>query len=187
MAKIYTKTGDKGETGLVGGKRVPKDSLRIEAYGDVDELNAVIGVAGSFLERHDTDIQEILQKIQEKLFVVGADLATTADYQGNRFVPKISEPDILEIEKWIDQFDAELPKLENFILPSGTSAGALLHCARTVCRRAERHVVRLSKEEAVGEEVIRYLNRVSDFLFVLARTVNWRRGALEIAWIPRKE
>jgi len=171
----------------VGGKRVSKGSLRIETYGDVDELNAVLGVASSLLTSTDEDIREILLKIQEKLFVAGADLATPPDYQGKRSIPRIAETEVQLLEQWIDQFDAKLPSLANFILPSGTTAGSVLHLARTVCRRAERVVVRLSKEELVGEEVIKYLNRLSDLLFVLARTVNAREGLPEIPWVTRKE
>jgi len=184
MAKIYTKTGDKGETGLVGGKRISKGALRIEAYGDVDELNAVIGVAASLIDTKE--IHQILMQIQDKLFVVGADLATLPDYKGTRFVPKIKTADVQEIEIWIDHYEGELPQLQNFILPSGTTPGAFLHLARTVCRRAERHVVRLSKEETIDAEVIQYLNRLSDFLFVLARTVNARHNIPEIPWYPPK-
>lgn len=186
MTKIYTKGGDKGETGLVGGKRISKGALRIQAYGDVDELNAVLGVAASFLGPDQREILDLFAEIQEKLFVVGADLATPPDYHGNRFVPRIAEEDVRKLENRIDYYDAQLPKLENFILPSGSSPGSLLHLARTVCRRAERETVRLSKEEQVGEEVVKYLNRLSDLLFVLARAVNQRMKAPEIPWLPEK-
>lgn len=179
--KIYTKAGDKGETGLVGGKRVSKGELRLEAYGDVDELNAVLGSAAAFLEAAN-DIQKILTEIQTELFVAGADLATPSDYKGKRMIPQITAEKVIQLEQWIDFYDAKLSALQNFILPSGTKAGSLLHLARTVCRRAERNAVRLSKEEKINETVITYLNRLSDLLFVLARTVNAQGNSPELIW-----
>jgi cob(I)alamin adenosyltransferase len=184
MAKIYTKTGDKGETGLVGGKRISKGALRLEAYGDVDELNAVLGVAASFLSPKDEDLKGIVRNIQDKLFVVGANLATPPDYKGSRFVPNLEESDVIEIEESIDKFEADLPPLKNFILPSGSTAGSFFHLSRTVCRRAERNTVRLSQDEPITDHVVKYLNRLSDFLFVLARTINKRATAPEIPWNP---
>jgi cob(I)alamin adenosyltransferase len=185
MTKIYTKTGDKGETGLIGGKRVFKSVSRIEAYGDVDELNAVLGFGISLLTKKHEEIEKILVKIQEELFIIGAELATPSDYHGKKSIPKIQEEHVEWLEKQIDAFQEKLPSLQHFILPSGSQAGAWFHFARTVCRRAERHVVRLSQEEEIQEAVLHYLNRLSDFLFVLARVVNHQENMLEIPWIPK--
>lgn len=182
--KIYTKTGDKGETGLVGGKRISKAALRIQAYGDVDETNAAIGLVKSFLDSADTDVSQNLTAIQNDLFVIGAELATPMDYHGKRDIPKIGLGAVRKLEDWIDHYDSSLPKLQHFILPSGGKAGAFLHFARTVCRRAEREVVRFSKEEPLRENILVYLNRLSDLLFVLARVINGRQSQPEIPWVP---
>ncbi len=188
--KIYTKTGDKGETGLVGGKRVSKSSLRIETYGTVDELNAAIGVSRSFLRGEINDhsalssVFSILEEVQKWLFVIGGDLATLPDYKGKQSIPKITADEVKQIEQWIDEYDALLPKLQHFILPSGSKAGSFLHFSRTVCRRAERLVVRLSNEEKIEPQITIFLNRLSDFLFVLARYVNQELEETEVPWIP---
>ena len=177
--KIYTKFGDSGETALFGGTRVRKDAPRIEAIGTVDELNAYIGYAQTLID--DTDLSDLMAQIQNHLFAVGADLATPATHaKAAEF--RISENFTTEMETAIDTLSAELPPLMNFILPGGCTAGAILHIARVVCRRSERCVVRLTRDEDVNPEIIRSLNRLSDLLFVLARTVNFRANAPEPIW-----
>ena len=176
--KIYTKTGDKGETGLFGSDRVSKDSKRIEAYGTVDELNSVLGIVRSLKPPEDVD--EILQEIQNDLFTLGADLATPSE--SNASVRRVMPSGVARLEKHIDDAGAKLKPLKNFILPGGSQVGAMLHFARTVCRRAERRVVKLAKKEQVGEQPVVYLNRLSDLLFVLARYANHLGGAAEQKW-----
>ncbi len=177
--KIYTKFGDSGETALFGGMRLRKDAPRIEAIGTVDELNAYIGYAQTLID--NTDLSELMTRIQNHLFSVGADLATPATHvKAAQF--RISTDFTTEMETAIDALSAELPPLTNFILPGGCTAGAILHIARVVCRRSERCVVRLAGEEDVNPEIIRSLNRLSDLLFVLARTVNFRANASEPIW-----
>lgn len=176
--KIYTKTGDKGETSLFGGKRVRKDSLRIEAYGTVDELNSLLGVARSLWPPEE--IENILEELQEVLFVLGADLATP--YESEKKIHRISTEDIEAMEKHIDSIEPKLHPLTSFILPGGTPVASHLHLARTVCRRAERVVVQLAQHENVGIFVVPFLNRVSDFLFVLARWANHLEGRDETLW-----
>lgn len=177
--KIYTKTGDKGETGLFGSGRVSKDSLRIEAYGTVDELNSFIGLAA--IEAKEDLVREQLLRIQNLLFVVGGDLA--APGESERFqIPRIQEADYLEIEKFIDEVSEKLEELKYFILPGGTKSAALLHVARTVCRRAERRVVALKKGEEINENIVIFLNRISDLLFVLARYENKSAKVADIKW-----
>ena len=183
MSKIYTKTGDKGETGLFGGKRVRKDSPRIAAYGGVDELNAFLGAARSLNENPEMD--SLLTKIQNDLFDIGAVLATPdkgrLEGKASGFIRK---EDVSFLEDAIDRFDRELPPLRNFILPGGSELAAQLHMARTVCRRAEREVVSLAEKEpgSVDDEILCYLNRLSDFLFVLARWVNLKKGVADTPW-----
>lgn len=176
--KIYTKSGDKGETSLVYGLRVSKHSLRVEAYGTCDEANSMIGMALSFLPREEKwkELLEMFHIVQTKLFHVGAELATPA---GKKVGWPISEDDILYLEQQIDKMDAELPPLTNFVLPGGSSAGAALHVARTIVRRAERKAIAVQAEEEVNPTVIKYLNRLSDFLFVAARYVNSAMGTTE--------
>lgn len=181
--KIYTKTGDKGETGLFGGKRIAKDADRIEAYGTVDELNAILGVVRSF--RLPEAVDKVLVQIQRDLFVVGSELATPEEKISG--FTKITSENVSSLEQSIDRFDANLPKLSSFILPEGTAAAASLHFARTVCRRAERRIVHLSKSERVGEHVVIYLNRLSDLLFVLARFVNYSSKHTEELWKGKKQ
>jgi len=183
--KIYTKTGDDGETGLFGGPRVRKDDPRIEAYGDVDELNATVGWVRS-CEPPDA-IDEILRAVQNDLFAIGAELATP-DPEAHHMV-LIDQVRIAALEQSIDQFEASLSPLKQFILPGGTPAAAALHVARTVCRRAERRIVTLdaSAGRTISREIIVYMNRLSDLLFVLARSANSQAGAGDVPWQPPRE
>jgi len=177
--KIYTKTGDDGTTGLQGGKRVLKSDLRIVAYGAVDETNSSLGVVLS----HDTDadIRELLTRIQNELFVAGSDLSNPdLGKKDNR----VTEQMVENLEKNIDRFEAELSPLTNFILPGGHQSAAHLHMARTTSRRAETDVVALAKEEQINAHCQKYLNRLSDLLFVLARVVNKRNGTNDTVWKP---
>ena len=181
--KIYTRTGDEGETGLFGGPRVRKDALRVEAYGAVDELNAVIGVAVTTLS--ETTLVEMLRKVQSTLFDLGGELASPdveARVAANKVTPQVSTAAVTQLEMWIDLLDEKLTPLTQFILPGGVAGAALLHHARTVCRRAERRVVTLKDLENVSGETLHYLNRLSDFLFVAARTVNQQEGMEEVRW-----
>ena len=183
--KIYTKRGDLGETDLFGGPRVPKDHRRVDAYGDVDELNAVLGACA--VETSYEDVRALAHGIQSALFDLGSYLASPDE--GRRRAGGIHEPDaeaIAELEQRIDAFEAELEPLRRFILPGGTRAAAAFHVARTVCRRAERRTVSLSREDALDPNAVRYLNRLSDLLFVLARVENRRAGVAEVEWSPRK-
>jgi cob(I)alamin adenosyltransferase len=173
ISKVYTKTGDAGETSLVGGKRVSKASLRVDTYGDVDELNSFIGLARAYLQ--DEEIDGALSLIQNDLFTLGGDLASPTEIQ----VPRINDEFIATLEELSDKFLEELEPLKEFILPSGCQAGASLHLARTVARRSERKVVALSAEEEINLQAIIYLNRLSDLLFILARLVNKRAGVPE--------
>ena len=173
ISKVYTRTGDGGETALVGGARVSKASPRVEAYGDVDELNSLIGLARALLE--DQEIDEALALIQNDLFTVGGDLASPAGIE----VPRVAESFVSTLEELSDRFLKELEPLKEFILPGGGEAGATLHLARTVARRAERRVVALSETEEINTETVVYLNRLSDLLFILARAVNRRAGIPE--------
>jgi cob(I)alamin adenosyltransferase len=180
--KIYTRTGDDGTTGLLGPGRVRKSAPRVEAYGAVDELNAVLGVArAADLDRW---VDEELGGIQSMLFTLGAELASVAP--GLRTtLDQITEDDVVTLERWIDRREADLPRLTTFILPGGTPLAAQLHLARTVCRRAERRVVALAEHEPVDGAVLRYLNRLADLLFVLARWCGHHAGAAEIPWRAR--
>lgn len=179
--KIYTKAGDDGTTGLLGPGRLGKDSPRIDAYGTVDELNAAIGVARA--AGLDARAEVLAARIQDDLFAVGAALADP-DPQG-RFASAVSPDRIVALEEAIDALEAELPPLSQFILPGGSAAAAQLHLARTVCRRAERAVVGLSQQngEHVAPEIVAYLNRLGDLLFVLARAVNRREGVDDVPWV----
>lgn len=177
--KIYTKFGDTGETALFGGTRIGKDASRIEVIGTVDELNAYIGYAQTLI--NDTDLSDLTAQIQNHLFAVGSDLATPMTHKKSAEL-RISEDFTTEMETAIDKLSGELPPLTNFILPGGCAAGAILHIARVVCRRSERRVVHLASEEDVNPEIIRSLNRLSDLLFILARTVNFRAQAPEPIW-----
>jgi cob(I)alamin adenosyltransferase len=178
--KIYTKTGDRGDTRLFNGDKVRKHNERVEAYGDVDELNAFIGAAASFLK--DSSLTSMLAEIQKDLFSVGAQLADPNFKNQSRAKFQLPVERIAALEHGIDSFETELPPLRQFILAGGGNVGAMLHVARTVCRRAERRVVSLSEKVEVNPSVIEYLNRLSDFLFVMARVVNHREGKEEILW-----
>jgi len=186
--KIYTRTGDRGDTALFGAGRVPKDHARVEAYGTVDELNAVVGVAIARLEAAgDTEIGTGLREVQADLFTLGAHLATP-EVDGNRareHLPELPARRVAELEAWIDRAEAELEPLRHFVLPGGSAAAAELHLARTVCRRAERRTVTLAHQGPVEEEVIVYLNRLSDLLFTLARLANHRAGVADVPWVGR--
>ena len=180
--KIYTKTGDTGDTGLFGGGRVPKDHVRVAAYGDVDELNSVIGLARATdpVEFEDA----LLESIQRDLFSIGGHLATPDPEKVRKALEKasLSADRVLEFERAIDAADRELPALTAFVLPAGTPKAATLHVARTVCRRAERQVVHLAAQETVPELFVVYLNRLSDLLFTLARLANHRAGIGDVTW-----
>jgi cob(I)alamin adenosyltransferase len=178
--KIYTKTGDRGDTRLFDGTKVRKYDDRVNAYGAVDELNSFIGAAASFLA--DDALRDMLAAIQKDLFSVGAQLADPGFKQHARAKFELPPERISALETAIDTFETELPPLRQFILSGGGHAGAMLHIARTVCRRAERQVVGLSEKVDVGSNVIVYLNRLSDFLFVIARVVNHREGKPEVVW-----
>ncbi|MEM2759804.1 MAG: cob(I)yrinic acid a,c-diamide adenosyltransferase [Nitrososphaerales archaeon] len=179
MVKIYTRGGDKGDTSLIGGKRVSKASTRINAYGNVDELNASVGVAISFID--DVEVKKLLEHIQEDLFVVGSDLADPSYPDGSK-TPRTTEEMVQELEDIIDRYDQEVGSIQYFILPGGSRGSSLLHLARGIARRAERTCVELSNVEKVNPAVITYLNRLSDLLFVLARVMNKRKGVKDVAW-----
>ena len=180
--KIYTKTGDEGDTGLQGGKRISKSSERIRAYGNVDEVNSVLGLVLS--HKIDQDVEELLKKIQNELFVLGSDLSNP---DMNDKQNRISKNMIEKLEKKIDEYEKELPSLSNFILPGGANSASLVHLARTVTRRAETNVVSLSKTEKINTECQVYLNRLSDLLFVIARVLNKRSKTSDIIWEPKKD
>ena len=183
ITKVYTRTGDDGTTGLGGGQRVRKDSARIEAYGTVDELNSVLGVA--LASGVNDTIAEPLRNIQNELFHLGSDLCILEEDKAKTPVPRIEERHVVALERLMDRLSEELSPLENFILPGGSPGAAHLHVARTVCRRAERLVVALSRTEPVGPWTVRYLNRLSDALFVMARHENKRRGVPDVLWNSR--
>jgi cob(I)alamin adenosyltransferase len=178
--KIYTKTGDQGDTGLFGGPRVRKDAPRIEAYGTVDELNAVLGVVR--LASLPTDIDALLERIQNELFDLGAELATPDPAKLGLY--QLGNDQITVLEQAIDRYEAQLQPLKQFILPGGQAGAAYLHLARTVCRRAERRLITLMATEKIGEPLLIYLNRLSDLLFVLARAVNRAAGEPDVPWTP---
>ncbi len=180
--KIYTKTGDDGTTGLFGGARLPKHDIRIEAYGTVDEFNSTLGFLMTFIDDHE--ILLLLQMIQSRLFTVGSNLAS--DPSKDMITPDLKEEDLLTIEASIDQMQTSLPELKHFILPGGSQAISAAHLARTVCRRAERRCVALAFESQVDPLIILYLNRLSDYLFVLARYIGHQNNIEEIRWTPRK-
>jgi len=183
ITKVYTRTGDDGTTGLGGGQRVPKDSRRIEAYGTVDELNSQVGSA--LAAGLDPAIGAALRRIQNELFHLGSDLCVLEADKGRMPVPRIEARHVQALEELMDRLSEELAPLENFILPGGSPGAAALHVARTVCRRAERILVALSREEPVGEFTVRYLNRLSDALFVMARYENRKRSVPDVLWDSR--
>jgi cob(I)alamin adenosyltransferase len=188
--KVYTKTGDKGTTSLFGGTRVPKNHIRIESYGTVDELNSYIGLVRD--QEMNTHYKEILVEIQDRLFTIGAILATPAEKEvmknGELRLKKLGiiESDIELLENEIDTMESELPPMTHFVLPGGHTTVSYCHISRCVCRRAERLAVHLSHNEPVAEIAIKYLNRLSDYLFVLARKLSHDLQAEEVQWIPRK-
>lgn len=179
--KIYTKTGDKGFTSLIGGVRVPKNHDRIAAYGTVDELNAQLGLVIAYLKDETSNI--FLLEIQKTLFVIGAHLATDPEYHKMK-LPELKPQAITALEEEIDKINLKLPELKSFILPGGNYAVAHCHVARCVCRRAERKVVALSIQEQVDDKIIVYLNRLSDYLFMLGRFACFIEGNEEIKWMP---
>jgi len=189
--KVYTRTGDQGKTSLIGGTRVSKAHLRLETYGTIDELNSVIGVVIATMQAPEPlySLRPFLQRIQSDLFDIGSHLACE-DAQIRTKLPLIHEEHIQELETKMDEFSAALPALKNFVLPGGCVAAAHAHVARTVCRRAERACVAMSESQTDGHDVepliIRYLNRLSDYLFVLSRALNWDAKSDEILWAPRK-
>jgi cob(I)alamin adenosyltransferase len=170
--KIYTKTGDEGKTSFVGGERVDKDDARITALGELDELNSAIGLALSSLNGKAQNLRKILEKIQHDIFTVGAELSWFTSKASERKLPQTTERHVYELEQYIDSFVAELPEQTAFILPNGTPASTALHFARTVCRRAERSIVVLSRAYLLNPNILRYMNRLSDLLFVMARYAN---------------
>jgi cob(I)alamin adenosyltransferase len=178
--KIYTRSGDGGETSLLGGARVPKDHLRVAAYGDVDETNAALGV----VRAHGAEpLDSLLGSIQRQLFAIGAQLADPGhDVAAQRAKAAVSEAQVQALEAAIDAQDATLPPLRAFVLPGGAPSAALLHLARTICRRAERSVVTLARQAEIDPLIVVYLNRLSDLLFVLARGENQRAGVTEDTW-----
>ena len=176
--KIYSKTGDAGETGLWGGGRTGKDDFRIHAYGTVDECGAVLGIVRTC--SHDKELNGKLGKIQNLLFILGSDMATPSDV--STAIDRISAADVELLESWIDAYEEELPELKQFIIQGGNQAAAYLHLARTVCRRAERWSVATARTSDINREVIRFLNRLSDFLFVASRVVNARADIADIPW-----
>ncbi len=187
ITRVYTRTGDHGETALVGGRRVPKDSPRIEAYGTIDELNAIIGLARVFNadrkksgKRHRW-LDEVLRRLQNELFDLGSELATPSDatYEG---MFRVGAEQVTALERLMDECQEELTPLKSFILPGGGPVGGFLHQARTVCRRAERRVLELSRVDAIGEWPLKYVNRLSDLLFVLSRWVGKHLGETEYLW-----
>jgi len=175
--RLYTRTGDRGETGLIGGQRVPKDDPRVSAYGDVDELNATLGLAAAACP--DDAWLERIKQIQDHLFVLGAELS---DRRGASSTPAVAARHITLLEGWIDEATAGAPELKQFVLPGGSELAARFHLARTVCRRAERSVVHLAGMEHVGELDVPYLNRLGDLLFAWARLANVRSGVADVPW-----
>ena len=182
--KIYTKTGDLGKTSLIGGTKVPKSHIRIESYGTIDELNSFIGLVNDYLE--DTSSKTALKEIQDRLFTIGSSLAVDPEKEPLMKIPDLREEDITWLEKQIDSMNEVLPVMKSFILPGGHVAISTAHIARCVCRRAERICVHMQQEELfVDPLVIKYLNRLSDYLFVLSRYIGHLLQVAEVAWKPR--
>jgi cob(I)alamin adenosyltransferase len=187
ITRVYTRTGDRGETALVGGKRVPKDSPRIDAYGTIDELNSIVGLARTFNEERlkagkaHRFLDSVLRKIQDELFDLGSELATPDDfsYEG---MYRVGVSEVKKLEQIIDECQKELEPLKSFILPGGGRIAAYLHQCRTVCRRAEREILRLSRSEPLSEWPLKYVNRLSDLFFVLSRWIGKHAGEAEYLW-----
>jgi cob(I)alamin adenosyltransferase len=182
--KIYTKTGDEGTTGLFGGGRVRKDEARVEAYGTIDELNAVVGLVRA--SKVPGDVDAVLSAVQEDLFVIGAELATVAGKEDKLPMQLLGEDRAVLLESVIDRMEETLPALTSFVVPGGSPGGALLHQARTVSRRAERRTLSASSETPIRREILVYLNRLSDLLFVAARRANHAAGTPDVPWTPRR-
>ncbi len=182
--KIYTKTGDKGTTALIGGTRIPKNHIRIEAYGTIDELNSWLGTINDQITQ--VDIQQVLKEIQDRLFTIGSSLACDPNKDTKMHIPDLLETDVILLENEIDRMEVGLPILKNFVLPGGNLAASNTHIARCVCRRAERICVSMQQEnEFVDEMVIIYLNRLSDYLFMLSRYILHQNNGIETIWNPR--
>jgi cob(I)alamin adenosyltransferase len=187
ITKVYTRTGDRGDTALVGGKRVPKDSPRIDAYGTIDELNSIVGLARVFNEESldageaHQFLDEVLCQLQDELFDLGSELATPPEFFQEGMY-RVGADEVTRLEKWIDQCQKDLEPLKSFILPGGGRIGAYLHQCRTVCRRAERDILRLSREEEINPNVIKYVNRLSDLFFVFSRWIAKQTGEAEHLW-----
>jgi cob(I)alamin adenosyltransferase len=181
--KIYTKTGDKGSTSLIGGTRVPKHHIRIESYGTVDELNSYIGLIND--QEIPQECKQILNETQDRLFTIGSHLASDP-LKSKMVLPNLSYDDVLLLENEIDRMNTHLSEMRNFILPGGHTIVSYCHIARCVCRRAERNVIHLNETETVNEVILQYLNRLSDYLFVLARFILHIKNIEEIKWIPKK-
>jgi cob(I)alamin adenosyltransferase len=181
--KIYTRTGDKGETGLFGGARVPKDDARIEANGAIDEANAMLGLA--LAHSSLPPVMKVLQEVQADLFTLGAELSAMSGHEDRLGIALLTDADVTRLEQAIDESEAVLPPLKNFILPGGPPEVATLHIARTIVRRAERRLLTLAKRENVRETAVAYLNRLADLLFVLARRTTHENGSADQEWAPR--
>lgn len=187
ITRVYTRTGDTGNTGLVGGKRVPKDTPRIEAYGTIDELNSIVGLARAFNEERLDEgdahqfLDTVLRQIQDELFDLGSELATPPEFFQEGMY-RVSENEVKKLEQVIDECQKELEPLKSFVLPGGGRIGAYLHQCRTVCRRAEREILRLSRAENISEWPLKYVNRLSDVFFVLSRWISKKTGKDEYLW-----
>jgi cob(I)alamin adenosyltransferase len=186
--KLYTRTGDDGTTGLFGGQRVSKCHPRVEAYGSIDELNAAMGMVWAACDQEtgfQSRLREIIHRIQSRLFDIGADLATPEGAKQEGKIVRLAEAEVPEVEGWIDEIDAGNAPMTSFVLPGGTELAARLHLARTICRRAERCIIELYTDESVGEGVVKYVNRLGDLLFAMARRANAEAGVEDIPWKPR--
>jgi cob(I)alamin adenosyltransferase len=182
--KIYTKTGDKGSTSLIGGTKVAKSHLRIESYGNLDELNSYVGLVIDLIA--DQASKDMLREVQDRLFTIGSSLACDPEKDTGMQIPDLHEEDVTRLEKEIDRMNEVLPEMRSFILPGGSPSISTIHIARCICRRTERGCVRLQEENMFVEPlVIQYLNRLSDYLFVLSRFIGMQQGVAEIAWRPR--
>jgi len=182
--KIYTRKGDDGSTGLLGGTRVPKHHARIESYGNVDELNSYLGLIRDLMS--ETPHASFILNVQEKLFTMGSHLALDPEHIGKMSLPELHEADVIELENAMDVMEQSLPEMRHFILPGGHPAVSHCHVARCICRRAERSVVFLAEQSMVPQIILQYLNRLSDYLFVLSRKISNDLGAEEKPWIPKK-